>query len=237
MSTLHLWLNRFLPKDWGVSLPVGVSVSGSITRPQLKNNTDVYLTSEETGHSDNLADMISGAAKMVSGKEKDPSQMTVSEHYEKQNINKTVFASYSKSTESENPFVNLTADRMSVDFKYNENINVDRQGPSLRGNGDYAISDTTDTYSGNLKYNLTPTNPPEWTKWKPMVDSKQSWIPHFFKEYEFSLLPEKLELDLADVSYGSNTGQTIDLQEITIIFRELSICTMDWHWIIHLFLR
>ena len=194
-------LNKFLPQEWGVSIPVGASIDGSISRPQLKNNTDVYLT-DESGRSDNLVDMFGDLVDMMRGKEKDRNAMTDAEHYETQSKNIKLFANYSKNSESDNPLVNLTADRIAADFVYSVSNTEALQGPTEDRSDDYAISTKHDKYSVKLRYDLSATNPPEWTKWRPFSSSEQKWLPKSFKNYELSLLPERFSFNLADVNYG-----------------------------------
>jgi hypothetical protein len=63
------------------------------------------------------------------------------------------------------------------------------------------VTNSSTTYSGNLKYDLTPTEP---LKWRPLENAKQVWIPASLKEYEFSLLPERLSFNLASVTFGKS---------------------------------
>ena len=171
-----LYLDKLLPSEWGVSIPVGGSVSGSITRPQLKTNSDVYLT-KENGRSDNLMDMISDAGDILLRREKDRTDMTKAEHYETQNSSNKLFANYSKSSRSDNPIVNLTADRIGAQVEWT--------GPGMNCGRDplhltvsvIVIRTDRESYSGKLKYNLNPQEPPEWTKWKPLQADTSKWIP------------------------------------------------------------
>ncbi|NLG18892.1 MAG: cell surface protein SprA [Fibrobacter sp.] len=196
-----VWFDKFLPSEWGVSLPVGGSVYGSISRPQLKNNTDVFLT--ENGRSDNLRDMASDLGNKIFRRDEN-SDITKAEHYETRNTRERVYANYSKNTESENPLVNLTADRIDAQFEYSQSNEQALQGPAVNSDSDYVRSTISESYTGKLKYNLTPTNPPEWTKWKPLGEKTPSWVPKPLKNYEFSLLPSRIEFDIADLRYGTD---------------------------------
>jgi len=193
----NLALNKFLPDDWNVSLPVGASVNSSLTRPQLKNG-DVLL--HENGHPDGFFDMISDAAKMVTGSESNKDK-TSAEHYETQNVTTTAYANFKKGGYSKNPLVNLTADRISTGINYSSSVNKQAKGPAPDSDSDFVIIDTVDTYKGELKYNLNPVNPPEWTKWRPFGNVESEWFPADLKSYEFSLLPTVMEFDLADANF------------------------------------
>lgn len=212
-----LYLDKFLPSEWGVSIPVGGSVSGSVTRPQLKTNSDVYLT-KENGRSDNLMDMISDAGDILLRREKDRDDMTKAEHYETQNTNNKLFANYSKSSRSDNPIVNLTADRIGAQVEWTRSRDELWQGPAPSDSiGDYVIRTDRESYSGKLKYNLNPQEPPEWTKWKPLQTDTSKWIPKPLKNYEFSLLPERIEFDLVDLRKGKEIRDDNRLEDKSII--------------------
>ncbi|MDO5576359.1 MAG: hypothetical protein Q4F84_04715, partial [Fibrobacter sp.] len=193
----NLSLGKLLPENWNVSLPVGASVSGALTRPQLKNG-DVLL--HDNGRPDGFTDMFSDAAKMITGSKNDKDK-TSAEHYETQNVTTTAYANFERTDMSKNPLLNLTLDRISTGVNYSSTVNMEARGPAPSGDSDYVVIDTVQTYSGNIKYNLNPNEPPEWTKWKPFGKIESEWFPEKLKEYEFSLLPKKLEFDLANANF------------------------------------
>jgi len=178
-------LNKFLPQDWGVSLPVGGSYNSSVTRPQLKSNSDVVLT-DEKGRPDNVWELLTD-------------KESLSRHYQQKNTSISSYINFSKKKKNDNPLLNLTLDRISGGFRYNTTNNVSRQGPTSVEGQDFKIDNETKTYSGNLKYDLTPDDPPSWTTWRPFESKGSSKL----SEYEFSLLPESFKIDLIDVNQSS----------------------------------
>jgi hypothetical protein len=203
-------MDKFLPADWGVSIPVGTSVSAEVTRPQLKTGTDVYLT-DSAGKADDFLDMANDAVDAVLGSHTSK-VITDAERYGTRRTSEKVYVNYSKTAQSTNPLVDLTADRITTDFAYSKSVSETQQGRIPHGSGDYVAIDSSDTYTGRLGYDLSPHNPPSWTKWRPLEKSKQTWAPKL-NGYEFSLLPSKIDFDLLDVTYGYNrhydTKQTL----------------------------
>lgn len=177
-------LNKFLPQDWGISLPVGGNYNSSVTRPQLKSNSDVSLT-DANGQSDNIWELLMD-------------KHSLSRHYQQKSTSISSYINFDKTKNNDNPLLNLTVDRLSGGFRYNTNKSVNRQGPSREKDADYKITSESHTYSGNLKYDLTPDDPPSWTTWRPFESG-----PSKLSEYQFSLLPESFQIDLIDANQSS----------------------------------
>jgi hypothetical protein len=197
---VSLNLDKFLPKEWGVSIPVGGQVSTSLVRPQLKPNTDVYLSSNNSP--DGFLELFTDAIDRVAGKTILGKDTTMSEHYETQSYSQSFFVNYSKASNSSNPAVNMLLERVSAQFNYSMSTNQTKRGEYADHTGDYVSYDSTHTYTGSIKYDLTPKDPPAWTKWKPFEKTKPSWVPSKMKDFEFSLLPSKLNFDLASANYS-----------------------------------
>lgn len=178
-------LNKFLPRNWGVSLPIGGNYNSSVVRPQIKSNSDVVLT-DEKGRSDNVWELLTD-------------EESRSRHYQQKNTSISSYINFSKEKSNDNPLLNLTLDRISGGFRYNTTSNVNRQGESNIKGEDFKIISNSKTYSGNLEYDLTPDDPPSWTSWRPF----ESKGPSKLREYQFSLLPENFKIDLIDVNQSS----------------------------------
>ena len=200
---LNLSLDKFLPRQWGVSIPVGGQISTSLTRPQLKPNTDVYL-SDKNNQPDGFLEMAKDVVNRATGHDIFGSDTTDAEHFETQSYSQSVFANYSKANPSTNPVVNLLLDRVSTQFQYSMTTNHTQRGERSDLKGDYRDFDSTRTYSGALKYDLTPRDPPAWTKWRPFGDTKLAWVPPKFKDLEFSLLPSRVNFDLANAAFTNS---------------------------------
>jgi hypothetical protein len=235
-------LEKFLPEEWGLSLSTGVSYNSTLKRPQLKNETDVYLVNKQ-GNPDGFFDMAKDAASLMTGI-RTGGNTTKSEPYQTSSVGRTYFTGYKKNKRDENPLVNFLADRWSADARYSTTIGETRYGANRNGSGDdaiYAKRDTSDIYSGKLHYDLTPYNPPEWMKWKPFADVKQEWFPSRIKSYEFTLLPRSFSIDAADVTLSkqrqrdtwrninsATNGYTVR-HNVTISHTPLSpLCDLDY---------
>ena len=192
-------LEKFFPQEWGLSLPAGVTYNSSLSRPQLKNESDVYLVNEK-GDPDGFLDIIKDAASNMVGYDQAGNIETKAEMYETGNIGRTYYAGYRKTARDENPVVSLLADRWDVDARYSTTISEIRYGTNTAGDFLYAKRDTSDIYSGKVRYDLSPRDPPEWMKWSPFKGVKPEWFPERLKSYELTLLPRSFQIDVADVN-------------------------------------
>ena len=195
-------LNKFLPTQWGVTVPLGASVSSTLTRPTLVQNTDVYLTDAKTNSPDGLMKMYKDYLNMLFGRDFWENSKTQSERYQSATVSRTFYTGWDKTNVSKNPIVNFLLERLSLDYNYNYSLTQTARGPRADNAGlDYIDSLTTDRYSGSIKYDLSPKPAPAWTKWKPFAASKRTLLPERLKNYELSLLPSTLNFTLADVNY------------------------------------
>jgi hypothetical protein len=194
-------LDKFTPKSWGLTIPIGGTMTSSLTRPQVEPNTDIYLTNGQ-GQPDGFLDMASAMINRVSGRDIMNSAATAAEQYETFSNSESFFASYGKANTSTNPAVDFLLQRMTANFNYSITTSQARKGQvSLGSDSDYVDVDTTHSYSGAINYDLSPRNQPSWTKWKPLEWVKAAWLPPRFKDLEFDLLPNKIGINVANVSY------------------------------------
>jgi cell surface protein SprA len=196
-------LNKFLPAQWGVNIPLGTSVSSSITRPTLVSNTDVFLTDPKTNIADGFMDMYKDYINLLVGKNIWDNQKTEAEHYQTSSASRSFLTGFEKATTSKNPLVNMLLERLSLDYNYNFNLTQTSRGRRSNDESrDYIDSVQTDRYAGSIKYDLSPKPAPAWTKWKPFENAKLSLLPERFKNYEFSLLPTTMNFTLAEIVYS-----------------------------------
>jgi hypothetical protein len=190
--------DKFMPAEWGVSIPVGGSVSGTLSRPTVKPQSDIILLKDD-GTPDGLFDMAGDAFDLFFGREGDSAQ-TRAERYQTFSTTRNAYTSFEKTSESENPFVNFSLDRIKTDIGYNMTASYTGKGPQEHpDSADYFRTDTTTTYTGNLSYDLSPRNPPEWTSVSPLSEAK--WAPSIYKDYTFNLLPSTINFDLIQASH------------------------------------
>jgi hypothetical protein len=209
---LSTGLDKFMPKEWGVLIPIGGSITSSLSRPQLKPNTDIYLT-DKNNKPDGFVEMV---RDVIGASNATP---TEAEHFETQSYSRNFFINYSKTSTSTNPAVDMLLQRLTTQFQYNMSSSHTNRG-RLRPDSDenYVDSTLNRTYSGGLNYDLSPHNPPRWTKWKPLEKSTAAWLPQRWKELEFSLLPTTVSLNLASATYTNSMERRFEPGDTTLKF-------------------
>jgi len=196
--TAKMQLNKFMPERWGVSIPVGGAVSGGLSRPTIKPQSDILLLNDN-GKPDGFWDMSKDIIGMMTGKGAEGEQSRA-QRFETFTTTQNLYTSFEKSSESENPLIGFTLDRIKTDVSYNMTASVTGRGPHEDpDSSDYVRTDTTVTYAGNLRYDLSPRNPPEWTSAAPF--SGFEWMPAMYRRYSFNLLPATIDIHLAEVQH------------------------------------
>jgi hypothetical protein len=199
---VDLTLDRFLPQNWGVKVPLGAHVSGSLVRPQLVPDSDIPL-SDANGQTDGFSQMVGDAFDRITNELYDVDDyMTESERYQSVVRSMSLNSSFSKSSRSKNPLLGLTADRLSLDARYSRNNTERNEGPNRDGSDDGLFQRTTkrDEYYGSVRYDLSPRNYPKWSSWRPFEGAKAPWL-NRYKSYEFSLLPQNLNFDVVQIRH------------------------------------
>jgi cell surface protein SprA len=193
-------LDKFLPEEWGVQIPVGGSMSGSLIRPAVKPQSDIMLLNDD-GNPDGFFDMAGDALNTMFGREQ-KGDRTRAQDFETFATTRNVFTSFEKTSQSENPLIGFTLDRIKTDVSYNVTTSYMARGPHTDGHPDSVVflrTDTTETITGNLRYDLSPRNPPEWTSATPFENVE--WIPSLYRNYKFSFLPSTISFDLAEMQH------------------------------------
>jgi hypothetical protein len=188
-------VDKFMPSEWGVSIPVGGSLSGTLSRPTVKPQSDIMLK-----NSDDLFGMGSDALDMVLGRTGGAGDTTSAERFQTFTATRNAYTSFEKTSESENPLIGFTLDRIKTDVSYNQTTTYTGKGPHEDSTqADYFRSDTVITYTSNLYYDLSPRNPPEWTSLSPL--SGVEWMPGIYQKYKLNLLPSSIEFDLFEATH------------------------------------
>jgi hypothetical protein len=194
-------IDKFLPEEWGVSIPVGGSISGALSRPVIKPQSDIKLLNDD-GKADGFLDMVDDAFGMMLGGEPGGNR-TRAQRFETFSTTRNAYTSFEKTGESKNPLIGFTLDRIKTDVSYNQTASYTGKGPNEDSpddySRDYTRTDTTVTYAGNLRYDLSPRDPPPWTSYSPFENTE--WMPSLYKKYKLNLLPSTLSFDLAEVQH------------------------------------
>jgi len=192
-------MDKFMPDSWGVSLPMGGSVSGSLSRPTVRPQSDVLLLNDN-GRPDGFTDMANGLFDRMFDRVEEGRFDTPAQQFETFSTTQTLYTSFDKSTTSDNPLVAFTFDRTNIDASYNKTSSFTGRGPHEHPDSlDYYRTDTTVTYTGNLRYDLSPRRPPQWTSAAPFSD--MGWVPNLYRDYTFNILPSTIKFDLAEVQH------------------------------------
>ena len=211
-------LDKFLPAAWAVNIPLGTRMQEQLSRPQIKPGSDIYLTGAN-GAPDGLGQMYAELIDMVFGKNIMNPDITESSHYQTTSSSRNWWTGYEKKTMSNNPFENLTLDRIALaDVSYSETESKTGRGQTGANKADILDLDTVRTYHATLKYDLSPKLTQKWVKWKPFEGTKLLWLPDRVKGYEFNWLPTTLTFDVAEITYSKETaikGLTNDTTHVT----------------------
>ena len=202
-------VSKFLPDKLGINIPFGTGVLATLSRPKQRPGTDIYLTGDDD-KADGIGDMAKDFADLIFNSDLSEHE-TEAEHYEKNQVQKTWYTSYSKTANSDNPLVNLTADRLTTNYSYTKDSTTESEGllpeddkENLeRGDigDDHIDVKSNRAHNTSLKYDLSPRKPAKWTSWSPFIKIKAKNFPRSVKNYEFKLLPNRLNFDLFDGQY------------------------------------
>jgi hypothetical protein len=215
-------LNKFLPADLGISVPLGASVTSSLGRPKVRPESDIYLVDKDN-NADDLGDMAGDFVDQLLPTHLSKTR-TEAENFEKETVSRTWYSSYSKNSISENPLANLTVDRISLDARYVRDSSITGRG--RHPNPDsvmYRDVDARKTLSGTISYNLSPKKPPEWAKWKPFGNMKNKKIFPRLQEYELTFLPKMCNFKLATMSYSRSEHIETRRPENNLTKRQLDL--------------
>ncbi len=178
----NIAIDKFLNSGWGVRIPLSVSITGNVSRPKYKPNQDVLLSE------DNLSDMAGDVVNEIIGKEIMEQKNTAASEFQTKKMDRTVGLSYSKSSRSSNRFINFLADRSKIQYGYN-----------AISSSQTAVLDTNNIHSGNLTYDLSPRNGPEF---RPFAKLKFKYIPNFIKNFWIRPLPHQLNFNVVNADYS-----------------------------------
>jgi|WetSurMetagenome_2_1015567.scaffolds.fasta_scaffold00226_19 hypothetical protein len=207
-------VSKFMPDPWNVSIPLGMRLQESLTRPEIVPSSDIYLLHKD-GNADGFLDMYKDAINMfLSNRVLEP-DTTPARHYQTMSSQRDWWTGFEKKGQSKNPFVNLLLERTSLDFSASHKTTETARGQLTPGGEDRLDKDTLDSYHGTFKYNLTPTLEPKYYKFKPFEKSKILWLPDQIKNYEFSYLPTTLTFDVAEFTYSKETMIKADVPGTT----------------------
>ncbi len=206
-------LDKFAPSEWGLSVPVDLSVSRRVERPQLRPGSDIPLQGEDD-EPDKLMDFLRS----------DKKDTTDATHYQKKTTDVSVSTQFRKNRDSKSWLGKFTADRIGLDnISYQTRVYQEHQGRKRTEPGDYMKVDSVITYTGNLAYDLSPRTPPDWTEWRPFEKTTYSWFPNHLKRYELSLLPRTLNFDIARTRYEQNFSRNERVSDTTNLLQRFRL--------------
>ena len=212
-------LDKLFPKKLGISLPVGGDVRSSLSRPEVRENSDIRLA-DENGRPDGFSDMAREFSRIITGADNSVATTEASK-YQKENLSKGIYVKYQKNRDSKHVITNLLADRISANYNYKSTDSLARkgevpeneQGLASRNIGKYHISTLkSKKHDFNLEYDLKPGRKTEKAlSFQPFKKSKSRMWSSKVKRVKFNLLPSTADFKLINVNYGrSDRYNSID---------------------------
>lgn len=187
-TSVALYANKFLPDDWGVSLPVTMQFNGALDRPFTRPFSDLQLGG--TGLFDIARDIAEGKLSSVH----DPADSLhdiddrYARVYQTSTYEERFSVSYRKDMRSQSFLTRALLERPELEYRQ-----------ALSGRTEYYSDAGTRDYKFRLAYNLSPKKAPLWRPLEKAKDSK--YVPGFLSALEIEPLPEKINLVLADYSF------------------------------------
>ncbi len=187
-TNFSLFANKFLPDDWGVSLPVTFTFRGALDRPFTRPQSDLQLSG--TGLFDITRDLLDRKLSSVHNAEDSLNDINnrYARVYQTAVYEQRFSISYRKDMRSENFFTRALLERPGMEY---------RQGSTERT--EYYYDTRNRDYKYRLTYNLSPKNA---VSWKPLSSAKDSkYVPEAVSGFAISPLPERVNLVVADYSF------------------------------------
>jgi hypothetical protein len=107
--------------------------------------------------------------------------------------------------------VNLTADRITTNYNFSRDSTTELFGlmpdtvkkelTKKNIGDDHVRIKSIRTHGASFKYDFTPQKHPEWTTWSPFGKIKAKRFPSYIKDYQFKLLPNRLNFDLMEGTF------------------------------------
>lgn len=186
-GSYKLFANKFFKDEYGISLPLSWSYSGTVNRPFTKPSSDIPL--RDNGIEDLFSDIFTG--DLISETSADSArdkQNLSSRVFQSQSESKEFSTSYQKTNYSDNVFLDALFTRPKIEYFYRNNQAIST-----------TASDTTDRYSTRLSYNMSPRTTQTYTPFEKL--KKVEFLPKFIKEFQITPLPREVTTTLFNYTY------------------------------------
>lgn len=203
-ANLSIFANKFLPDDWGVSIPVAFTWRGALDRPFSRPQSDLRLYG--TGLMDITRDLMDGKLSSVHNPEDSLADIDnrYARVYQTATYEQRFSVSYRKNMVSESFLTRALFERPGMEY---------RQSFSERT--EYYRDARTNDYKYRLTYNLSPKKAPEW---KPLSFARDNkFVPDFVSDLGVGPIPEKVNLVLADYSFVRTYDVTKPRDEFEVL--------------------
>ncbi len=187
-TNFSLYANKFMPDEWGVSMPISVQYRGALDRPFTIPSSDVTL--QGTDLSDMTGDLLGGHLSSIhnpadSLKDVDDRNARV---YQSLTSEEQFSVSYHKDMRSKNWLTQALLERPDFQYHYDGSEH-----------SEYYQEADSRSYQFRLTYNLSPTTDPSY---KPFsFADKWKYMPGAVSGLQVTPLPDKFNLVLADYSF------------------------------------
>ena len=187
-TNLALYANKFMPDEWAVSIPVTLQYNGSLERPFTRDHSDLRLSG--TDIIDMAHDLFDGRLSSIHNAADSLSDIDnrYARVYQKTTFTHGFGLSYHKDMRSQNFLIRTFLERPDWEYHF-----------SRTDHSEYFQESNSRSFQFKLRYNLSPSTP---LSFKPLgFSEKWKYMPGGVSGLETSLLPEKLNLVLADYSF------------------------------------
>lgn len=213
-STFSVFANKFLPDEWGVSIPVTFTYQGALNRPFTRPFSDMQLGG--TGLFDISRDLLEGKLSSIDN-EGDSTQDVKNRYarvYQTADYREGFNISYKKEMRSRSFVTRALLERPAMEYRYAGSEHTE-----------YYRNDDTRDYKYRLTYNLSPKTVPSY---RPLESASRSkYVPDDFAALSFSPLPERVNLVVADYSFVRAFTETKPRDELEVVTPTPAVYNVD----------
>ncbi len=195
----RLSLNKFLPEAWKVQMPIGYSVTTSLSRPWVRPGSDISLTH------DNIGDILSDVARGRVSRDSAEQSRNTARAFQTYSVSDKISWNYKKDVTSgrslQGMLTNIFFERPRYSWVY---TTAHSEQPER--------TDSSSEHSIEVDYDFSPKVKP----WKPFR-TPPSWMPSVLSQVELQPLPNKLDAVLMNLDYTESVRRTLDADNDTLI--------------------
>jgi cell surface protein SprA len=188
-TNLQMFANKFMPDDWGVSLPVSLQFRGALDRPFTRPFSDLRLGG--TGFWDIAQDVWNQEVSSIHNSADSVADIDASRArvYQTLQTDRVFSTSYKKERRAKDFLTQAVFERPDAEYRFSQTERTEFFNESESRN-----------YYSKLRYDLSPF---QQSSFQPLSGFDSSaWAPKFLTNMTVKPLPDKFQLVLFDFSFG-----------------------------------